>query len=286
MAVSAFLTAVGGTFYAQYFTFIDPGLVFGPSVSVEILLRPIVGGPGTLLGPLLGSVVLTPLSEATRALIRGRPGVDVMVYGALLVIVITFLRGAGRRVAPDFPAAGALAAPASLSDNVPLLEVRGLTKRFGGLLAVSRVELVVERGEVCGIIGPNGAGKTTLFHLMTGFHRPTAGEVRFDGRSIAGLRPAPSVPARHRAHVPDRPAVSRADRPRTMRRSAPFTRATGMWRRRARPPAKPSRWSASKTRADRLAGDPHPVDRRRLELARALATGPRLLLLDEVIVRA
>jgi branched-chain amino acid transport system permease protein len=93
MAVSAFLTAVGGTFYAQYFTFIDPGLVFGPSVSVEILLRPIVGGPGTLLGPLLGSVVLTPMSEATRALIRGRPGVDVMVYGALLVLVITFLPG-------------------------------------------------------------------------------------------------------------------------------------------------------------------------------------------------
>jgi len=93
MALSAFLTAVGGTFYAQYFTFIDPGLVFGPAVSVEILLRPIVGGPGTLMGPLLGSIVLTPLSEATRALLRGRPGVDVMAYGALLVVVITFLPG-------------------------------------------------------------------------------------------------------------------------------------------------------------------------------------------------
>ena len=102
MAISAFLTAAGGTFYAQYFTFIDPGLVLGPAVSVEILLRPIVGGPGTLLGPLLGSIVLTPLSEVTRALIRGRPGVDVMVYGALLVVVITFLpgglAGAWRRV--------------------------------------------------------------------------------------------------------------------------------------------------------------------------------------------
>jgi branched-chain amino acid transport system permease protein len=52
-----------------------------------------VGGPGTLLGPLLGSIALTPLSEVTRALIRGRPGVDVMVYGALLVVVITFLPG-------------------------------------------------------------------------------------------------------------------------------------------------------------------------------------------------
>jgi branched-chain amino acid transport system permease protein len=93
MAISAFLTALGGSFYAQYFSFIDPTLAFGPAVSVEILLRPIVGGPGTLMGPVLGSVVLTPLSEVTRLLIRGRPGIDVMVYGAVLVAVITFLPG-------------------------------------------------------------------------------------------------------------------------------------------------------------------------------------------------
>jgi branched-chain amino acid transport system permease protein len=93
MAFSAFLTALGGTFYAQYFSFIDPTLAFGPAVSVEILLRPIVGGPGTLIGPVLGSLVLTPLSELTRRLIRGRPGVDVMVYGAVLVAVVTFLPG-------------------------------------------------------------------------------------------------------------------------------------------------------------------------------------------------
>jgi branched-chain amino acid transport system permease protein len=91
MGLSSFLTALGGTFYVQYFSFIDPTLAFGVSVSVEILLRPIVGGPGTLVGPLLGSVVLTPLSELTRWLIRGRPGVDVMLYGAILVAVITFL---------------------------------------------------------------------------------------------------------------------------------------------------------------------------------------------------
>jgi branched-chain amino acid transport system permease protein len=93
MAFSAFLTALGGTFYAQYFSFIDPTLAFGPAVSVEILLRPIVGGPGTLIGPVLGSLVLTPLSELTRRLIHGRPGLDVMVYGAVLVAVVTFLPG-------------------------------------------------------------------------------------------------------------------------------------------------------------------------------------------------
>jgi branched-chain amino acid transport system permease protein len=93
MALSAFLTALGGTFYAQYFSFIDPGLAFGAPVSVEILLRPIVGGAGTLLGPVWGSLVLTPLSELTRALVRGRPGLDVMAFGGLLVLVVTFLPG-------------------------------------------------------------------------------------------------------------------------------------------------------------------------------------------------
>jgi len=91
MGLSSFLTAVGGTFYAQYFSFIDPTLTFGVAVSVEILLRPIVGGPGTLAGPLLGSLILTPLSELTRWAIRGRPGVDIMIYGAILVLVVTFL---------------------------------------------------------------------------------------------------------------------------------------------------------------------------------------------------
>lgn len=103
-ALSAFLTALGGTFYAQYLFFIDPGLVFGASISVEILLRPLLGGAGTVLGPLVGGLVLTPLSEVTRTLIRtppaalpfleplrGRAGVDVMLFGAILMLVIMFL---------------------------------------------------------------------------------------------------------------------------------------------------------------------------------------------------
>ncbi|MBI4636463.1 MAG: branched-chain amino acid ABC transporter permease [Candidatus Rokubacteria bacterium] len=91
MAISSFLTALGGTFYAQYFAYIDPSLTFGVSVSIEGLLRAIVGGAGTVLGPLLGSFVLTPISELTRAAIRGRAGVDIMVYGLILILVISFL---------------------------------------------------------------------------------------------------------------------------------------------------------------------------------------------------
>jgi branched-chain amino acid transport system permease protein len=91
MAVSSFLTALGGTFYAQYFAYIDPSITFGPAVSIQGLLQAIVGGAGTVLGPLVGAFVLTPISELSRAALRGRAGVDVMVYGAVLILVISFL---------------------------------------------------------------------------------------------------------------------------------------------------------------------------------------------------
>ena len=91
MAISAFLTALGGTFYAQYFAYIDPTITFGPAISIGGLLPAIVGGAGTVLGPVLGSFVLTPISEVTRAMLRGRAGADIMLYGLVLILVISFL---------------------------------------------------------------------------------------------------------------------------------------------------------------------------------------------------
>jgi branched-chain amino acid transport system permease protein len=91
MAISSCLTAFGGTFYAQYFAYIDPTITFGPSVSIQGLLQAIVGGAGTVLGPVVGAFILTPLSELSRAAIRGRAGVDVMLYGLVLILVISFL---------------------------------------------------------------------------------------------------------------------------------------------------------------------------------------------------
>jgi len=72
---------------------------------------------------------------------------------------------------------------------MPLLSVDAVTKRFGGLVAVNAVSFSVEKGEILGIIGPNGAGKTTLFSLISGFQRPTAGDVVYDGASIVGVAP-------------------------------------------------------------------------------------------------
>lgn len=73
--------------------------------------------------------------------------------------------------------------------NDALLEVRGLTKQFGGLTAVSGVDFDVRRGMVAAIVGPNGAGKTTLFHMLSGIERPTSGSISLDGRQIQGKRP-------------------------------------------------------------------------------------------------
>jgi branched-chain amino acid transport system permease protein len=112
VAISAALTAIGGSFFAQYFLFIDPTIVFGVAVSVQILLRPIVGGVGTIWGPFVGALLLTPLAELTRRVVRtpptfldfieGRAGVDVMLFGAILIIVVLFmpdgLVGAGKRL--------------------------------------------------------------------------------------------------------------------------------------------------------------------------------------------
>jgi len=89
--MSGFLTALGGTFYAQYFLYIDPEVTFGIGTSIEIFLRPIVGGMGTVYGPIIGALVLGPLGEVTRGILGGYHGVHLMIYGAILVGVIVFL---------------------------------------------------------------------------------------------------------------------------------------------------------------------------------------------------
>ena len=73
-----------------------------------------------------------------------------------------------------------------------LLEVTSLTKSFGGLMAVSNVDIRIEPGDILGMIGPNGAGKTTVFNLITGIYKPDKGAVVFDGKSLVGKRPTPS----------------------------------------------------------------------------------------------
>jgi branched-chain amino acid transport system permease protein len=90
MTLSAAITAAGGCFYAQYFLFIDAGIAYGPWISVEALLAPIIGGAGTVFGPLLGALVVKSLGEATKLVTGDAPGLDLVIYGGVLILVIAF----------------------------------------------------------------------------------------------------------------------------------------------------------------------------------------------------
>ncbi len=160
-----------------------------------------------------------------------------------------------------------------------LLEVAGLTRDFGGLRAVSDLSFEVREGEILGLIGPNGAGKTTVFNLITGFLRPTGGEVRLGGRRLGGLAP-------HR--------VVRLGVARTFQIVKPFPRLTALENvalaalarlgNQAEAAGEAERRLAEVGLGGRLetpAADLTLSDQKRLEIARALATGPRLVLLDE-----
>ena len=88
MTISAAITAAGGCFYAQYFLFIDAAIAYGPWISLEALLAPIIGGVGTVFGPLLGALLVKTLGEATKLMTGGAPGLDLVIYGLVLIAVV------------------------------------------------------------------------------------------------------------------------------------------------------------------------------------------------------
>lgn len=91
LSLSAALTALAGTFYAQYFSYIDPNLAFGSGVSINAIIPAIIGGVGTVWGPVIGSIILTLISELTNTLLANYSGMSMMVYGFILVVVVIYL---------------------------------------------------------------------------------------------------------------------------------------------------------------------------------------------------
>jgi branched-chain amino acid transport system permease protein len=91
LVLSAALTGAAGAFYLQVFQYIDPGIAFGPQVSIEALVGAIVGGLGTLWGPVLGAAVLHALAEGTRNLFGNLPGLNLVIYGSVLVLIVMFM---------------------------------------------------------------------------------------------------------------------------------------------------------------------------------------------------
>jgi ABC-type branched-subunit amino acid transport system ATPase component/ABC-type branched-subunit amino acid transport system permease subunit len=208
---SAVPLSMAGGVYAYYLAFIDPRGMFDIVISVQIVLSLLLGGRATLFGPVLGAFIIEPLNELANQQLGGGNS-RLLIFGGLLALVVLFLprgiiptardwivrRGARGRAA----LVGArLEAPLIVRDRVapvavagdaaagPLLEVKGLEKRFGGVRAVDDCSFSVPAGSITALIGPNGSGKTTGFNLIDGTMAPTAGEVWFDGRRIDGLRP-------------------------------------------------------------------------------------------------
>jgi branched-chain amino acid transport system ATP-binding protein len=192
----------------------------------------------------------------------------------------------------------AVSEPVSATRN-PVLEASGVTMRFGGLLAVNDVNLTVHEGEIVGLIGPNGAGKTTFFNCLTGLYKPSSGQVRFAGPTAGTMLPLPPKPR----------AVVRAGMARTFQNIRLFANMTalenvmvGRYCRTSsgaltsvlRGPKFRREEAATRARAqelldfvglgkssEHLARNMPYGDQRRLEIARALATDPKLILLDE-----
>ena len=310
MTLSAAMAAAAGGFYAVVLLVITPQSMFGMLVSAQALIVALFGGVGVFWGPVIGSIVLVPLAELLNAeLGHILPGIQGVVYGVAIIVIILLApegiywrirdrlaakRGAGpvAAAAPcvasafvpsnDEAAAATVANVARLPADKPLLVLEGVSRAFGGLKAVDGVSLTVAAGAIHGIIGPNGAGKTTLFNVINGFLGADSGTIRLDGSELVGRKPH---------------AVCRLGVGRTFQVVRAFPRMTVLenvivgayvgapsdLEAERHAFAALDRVGLGREHAHALAGGLTTKQLRLMELARALASRPRLLLLDETL---
>ncbi|MBS7707067.1 ABC transporter permease subunit [Chelatococcus asaccharovorans] len=298
VSVSAALTAMVGTFHAMYLTFIEPAAMFSLPFSIQIAMFALIGGIGTVFGPLLGAVLLVPISEVARGWLGAHAlGLHGFVYGAVLILVVLFMPNglmgllsrlnkssetSRQRQAQTITAAQAPSERPSLGDAI--VKVESLEKHFGGLHVTNNVGFTLREGEILGLIGPNGAGKTTVFNMISGFLAPDSGSVSVRGAD--GTWHKPTTPA-------DFAAIGVG---RTFQIVQPFAAMTveenimvGAFHRfsdvhEAREVARETAhrmglgpWLDAEARGLTIGG------LKRLEMARVMAMKPRVLLLDEVM---
>ncbi len=306
-AISAFFAGVGGALYAHYAKILTPDL-FGVMQSIDILVMAVIGGAASIVGALLGASVVTALPEMLRPVSEYR----LLIFGMILIGCVLFVPGGlsallrrswrssvtrssaeaslpivGERAAPK------LASVAGVSVGAVVLEVDQVVKRFGGLTAVRGVSWKARAGEITALIGPNGSGKTTMINLISGVYAFTEGRIRLEGRLISGLRPS---------------AISQAGVSRTFQKLRLFRElpvgenvavamapvsvprfGQRLWK--GRVLGYDAKADAAVTDLLRIVGLDHRAkdlaknlshgEQRLLEIARALATRPRVLLLDE-----
>ncbi len=304
--ISAFFAGCLGTFYAHYSSLVDPHSVFDMMLSVEFVIFAILGGVGTVLGPILGAFALVPVDALMRGYLgQGQQGVSFLAYGMLLTGVVIFLPQGilswisgplnrlfavlSREKTRPEPRAGKIETVTERAERTSrpmpaasILEIAGVDKSFGGLKVIQSLGFQVREGEIVGLIGPNGAGKTTCFNLITGFEEPDAGRILFKGEDITGLRPPNRISKKGVARtfqivkplagltVTENVLAGAAERAGSIHearmKSSEIVDLLGLWE-----------FRDIKASSLTLGG------RKRLELAKALATEPTLLLLDEVM---
>lgn len=318
-AISCALAGLAGGIHALFVNYVTAGDTFTITVPLTVVLMSVLGGTRHWAGPAVGAIAITCLLyvfTAGDSAVAGKA-----VFGAVLVAVILFMPNGilgfflRKTSAGDATAAGlapgptavhlpvqtfapatapAIAPaitlerapsykPAAPQTSNPLLEVRNLAKAFKGVRALDDVTLDVREGEILGLLGPNGSGKSTFINVVSGHFAPTAGEILFEGRPMAGL------PA-HR--------IAQAGIARTYQIPRPFGHMNvlqnvslvamfgGASLGHHAATVEAWKWLEFTGLADKAHSLPDDLNlhqRKFLELARALASRPRLVLLDEVL---
>jgi branched-chain amino acid transport system permease protein len=208
LALSAAFAGIAGALYVHYLGFVSPS-PFAFNFSIDLLVMSVLGGIAYLPGAVLGTAMLTVLREVLRSVMPRLLGTgasaeyEIVVFGLLLALVVVLAPGGiwpwfaailrldptshEYRQVPE-PHLALPPSPGAGKDEV-VLDVKGLQKRFGGLLAVDGLTFQVRSQEIYAIIGPNGAGKTTAFNLISGVLRPTGGTIALKGQTITQLQP-------------------------------------------------------------------------------------------------
>ncbi len=287
-AISALLGGLGGGLFAGAFAYISPDQ-FGFGESIVLLTMALLGGVQSPFGALLGTGLLVILPEWLRFLRQ----VYLAVYGAAVILIMVFLPdglwGLTHRLRRPAPVnAGAVTPLPLLSQRgaettEASMSIEGLAKHFGGLKALDGVDMAVRRGTVHALIGPNGSGKTTFINVVTGLYRPTAGRIAIAGQDVTGTA----------AHQRTRRGLARTFQNIRVFRGMTVLENVMVGAERPgndiaeQPALVVERALAAldfvglRTEANRMVGTLSYGTQRYVEIARALAGNPQVLLLDE-----
>ncbi|MGE0846350.1 MAG: ATP-binding cassette domain-containing protein [Flavobacteriaceae bacterium] len=302
--LSALLASVSGWLYVHIVRFVNPS-PFSLTASMDYLFMAVVGGAGSIWGAFLGALILVTsrqwLVETLPQLIGTQASYEMVVFGLTLILLLQRTRnGLVPFVQRCFPKTRTAEVPDTAAPPLarldtgpaPVLSVRGVSKSFGGLKAVSDLDFEVRTGEVVGLIGPNGAGKSTLFNVVTGVLPADGGEILFAGRRLERLPSRAMVRlglARTFQHVQLRSDLSCGD---NVAIGAHIRTRSGMLRSMLRldraeensVSAEAQRQLARVGLSEEYhvpAGELSLGQQRLVEIARALAADPRILMLDE-----